>query len=66
MAIPNKKLMELDAQEQALYKALRNWYVTPGIQGEIRNKENVAIQDVLQILERRSASRKAIHADSAS
>jgi hypothetical protein len=35
------------------FKALKAWYLTPGIQGDLRNKENGAVQMVLEVLERR-------------
>ena len=40
-------------QEAEIHKALRSWYMTPGLQRELRNKENEAVQMVLEVLERR-------------
>ena len=58
MLPPTKKSStELQAQENDLYKALRTWYMIPGIQRELRNKENEAVQQVLETLERRRKAR---------
>ena len=39
-----------------MHKALKAWYLTPGIQRDLRNKENGAVQTVLEVLERRRAA----------
>jgi hypothetical protein len=56
MALLKKNTSELQAQENDIHKALKAWYLTPGIQGELRNKENGAVQTVLEVLERRRAA----------
>jgi len=53
MALIKKNASELQTQENEIHKALRAWYVGPGIQRELRKKENEAVQTVLEILERR-------------
>jgi len=53
MAFIKKNASELRTQETEIYKALKSWYMTPGIQRELRNKENEAVQTVLEVLERR-------------
>lgn len=53
MALIKKSASELRTQELEIHKALRNWYLTPGIQRELLNKENQAVQVVLEVLERR-------------
>jgi hypothetical protein len=55
MAFIKKSASELQMQEIEIHKALRSWYMTPGIQRELRNKENEAMQLVLEVLARRSA-----------
>ena len=54
-----KSPLELQAQEIQIHKALRAWYMIPGIQRELRNKENEAVQMVLETLERRRRNQKA-------
>ena len=39
-----------------MHKALKAWYLTPGIQHDLRHKENEAVQTVLEVLERRRAA----------
>ena len=46
-------------QENEVYKALRAWYMIPGIQRELRHKENEAVQTVLEVFETRKRNRKA-------
>ena len=51
MPAPVKKTpTELQTQENEVYKALRTWYMIPGIQRELRHKENEAVQTVLETL----------------
>jgi hypothetical protein len=50
-----KNTSQLPTQEKELHKALKAWYLTPGIQRDLRNKENGAVQTVLEVLERRRA-----------
>lgn len=52
----NKNTSQLQAQENEIHKALKVWYLTPGIQRDLRNKENGAVQMVLEVLERRRAT----------
>jgi hypothetical protein len=59
MPAPVKKTpSELQTQENEVYKALRTWYMIPGIQRELRHKENEAVQTVLETLESRKRNRK--------
>jgi hypothetical protein len=58
VAFIKKNASELKKQEIDIHRALRNWYITPGIQRELRKKENEAVQTVLEVLERRRADRK--------
>jgi hypothetical protein len=53
MADIKKTASELRTEEVQIHKALRNWYLTPGLQRDLRNKENEAVQKVLEVLERR-------------
>jgi hypothetical protein len=53
MAPPIKMAEQLRAQENELYLTLRSWYIQPGIQKDLRSKENEAVQLVLEILDRR-------------
>jgi hypothetical protein len=50
-----KNTPQLQTQENEIHRALKAWYLTPGIQGDLRNKENGAVQTVLEVLERRRA-----------
>jgi hypothetical protein len=59
MGTLTKTASDLHTEEQELYKALRAWYMFPGLQRELRNKENEAVQMVLEILERRRSAQKA-------
>src|SRR4026208_2221027 len=54
-----KSPSELQSQENEVYKALRAWYTIPGIQRELRHKENEAVQTVLEVFESRKRNRKA-------
>jgi hypothetical protein len=56
MALIKKDASQLQAQENDIHKALKTWYLTPGIQRDLRNKENAAVQTVLAVLERRRAA----------
>jgi hypothetical protein len=56
MALLKKNASQLQAQENEIYKALKAWYLTPGIQRDLRHKENGAVQTVLEVLERRRAA----------
>ena len=53
MALLTKNTSQLQTQENDMHKALKAWYLTPGIQRDLRNKENGAVQTVLEVLERR-------------
>jgi hypothetical protein len=53
MALTKKNASEGQTQENEIHKALKTWYISPGIQRELRNKENEAVQTVLELLERR-------------
>jgi len=53
MALLKKNTSQLQTQESDIHKALRAWYLTPGIQRDLRNRENEAVQTVLEVLERR-------------
>ena len=51
-------------QENDIHTALKAWYLAPGIQRDLRNKENEAVQTVLEVLERRrAAAHKTGHPD---
>ena len=56
MALLKKNTSQLQTQENDIHKALKAWYLTPGIQRDLRNKENGAVQTVLEVLERRRAA----------
>ena len=56
MALIKKNAAERQAQEKALHKALRAWYTSPGIQRELRKRENEAMRTVLEVLARRVAA----------
>ena len=56
MALLKNNTSQLQAQEHDMHKALKAWYLTPGIQRDLRNKENGAVQTVLEVLERRRAA----------
>lgn len=64
MAPTKKDPAELQAQENEIHKALRAWYLIPGMQRELRNKENEAVQMVLEIFEKRKKAAKAAAAAS--
>ena len=59
MAMIKKTASELQAQETEIHRALKAWYLTPGMQRELRIKENDAVQTVLEIFERRRRTTKA-------
>ena len=64
MALLNKNTLQLQTQENDIHKALRAWYLFPGLQRDLRNKENEAVQTVLEVLERRrAAARKTVPPD---
>ena len=64
MALIKKNTSDLQAQENDIHKALKAWYLAPGIQRDLRNKENEAVQTVLEVLERRgAAAHKTLHPD---
>ena len=46
MALLKKSASQRQAQENDMHKALKAWYLTPGIQRDLRNKENGAVQMV--------------------
>ena len=52
MALIKNNTSQLQTQENEIHKALRAWYLTPGIQRDLRHKENRALQTVLEVLER--------------
>ena len=58
MKIRHQKAQELKTQEGELLKALRKWYVIPGVQADLRRKENEAVQTLIEVLERRQAAPK--------
>ena len=58
MVLLKKTPSQLQTQEDDLHTALKAWYLTPGIQQDLRNKENDAVQTVLAVLERRTAAFK--------
>lgn len=60
MAMIKKTASELHAQETEIHKALKAWYLTPGMQRELRIKENEAVQTVLEIFERRRRTSKGV------
>jgi hypothetical protein len=67
MAFRKKNTSQLQTQENDIHKALTAWYLTPGIQRDLRNKENGAVQTVLEVLERRrAAAHKTGHPDTLS
>src|SRR5437867_5273991 len=64
MALLKQTTSQLQTQEDDIYKALKAWYLTPGIQRDLRNKENGAVQLVLEVLERRrAAAHKTVRTD---
>ena len=66
MALIKKNTSQLQTQENDIHKALKAWYLTPGIQRDLRNKENGAVQTVLEVLERRRAVHKTGYLDTLS
>jgi len=58
MALIRKTAVEREVQEAELHKALKEWYLAPGLQRELRNKENEAVQTVLEMLARRRTTPK--------
>ena len=67
MALLKKNALQLQTQENDIHKALKAWYLTPGKQRDLRNKENEAVQTVLEVLERRrAAAHKTLHPDTLS
>ena len=67
MAILKKSTAQLQTDENEIHRVLKAWYLTPGIQRDLRNKENEAVQTVLEILERRrAAAHKTVHPDNPS
>ena len=64
MALLMKNAAQLRTQENDIHKALKAWYLTPGIQRDLRHKENEAVQTVLEVLERRlAAAHKTVRTD---
>ena len=64
MVLLKKTTSQLQTQENDIHTALKAWYLTPGIQRDLRNKENGAVQTVLEVLERRrAAAHKTAHPD---
>ena len=67
MVLLRKNASQLQTEENEMHKALKAWYLTPGIQRDLRNKENEAAQTVLESLERRwAAAHKTLHPDTLS
>ena len=67
MVLLKKTPSQLQTQEDDLHTALKAWYLTPGSQRDLRNKENTAVQTVLEVLERRRvAAHKTGHPDTLS
>ena len=56
MALIKNNTAQFQIQENDIHKALKAWYLTPGIQRDLRNKENEAVQTVLEVLDRRRAA----------
>jgi hypothetical protein len=56
MALIKNSATQLQTQENDIHRALKAWYLTPGLQRDLRNKENAAVQTVLEVLDRRRAS----------
>ena len=64
MVLLKNTTSQLQTQENDIHTALKAWYLTPGIQRDLRNKENGAVQTVLEVLERRrAAAHKTVHPD---
>ena len=64
MVFLKKTTSQLQTQENDIHTALKAWYLTPGIQRDLRNNENAAVQAVLEVLERRrKAAYKTGHPD---
>ena len=53
MVFIKKNAAELQTQEIEIHKALKSWYMTPGIPRELRKSKTEAVQVVLEVLERR-------------
>jgi hypothetical protein len=67
MVLLKKTTAQLQTQENDIHEALKAWYLTPGIQRDLRNKENGAVQTILEVLERRrAAAHKTVHPDTRS
>ena len=62
MALIRKTAAEVQLEESEIHKSLKTWYLQPGLQRELRNKENEAVQAVLEILERRCRPAKSANA----
>jgi hypothetical protein len=56
MALIKNSASQLQTQENDIHRALKAWYLTPGLQRDLRNKENDAVQTVLEVLDRRRAT----------
>jgi hypothetical protein len=64
MAFLKKNTSQLQTEENDIHTALKAWYLTPGTQRDLRNKENEAVQTVLEVLKRRRATaHKTVHTD---
>ena len=64
MVLLKNTISQLQTQENDIHTALKARYLTPGIQRDLRNKENGAVQTVLEVLERRrAAAHKTVHPD---
>ena len=64
MVVLKNTTSQRETQENDMHTALKAWYLTPGVQRDPRNKENEAVQTVLEVLERRRAvAHKTGHSD---
>ncbi len=46
MVLLKNTISQRQTQENDIHTALKAWYLTPGIQRDLRNKENEAVQTV--------------------
>ncbi len=64
MRFIQKSAAERLSVEIGVHTTLKAWYLSPGVQRELRRKENEAVQLVIEILERRrAAAEKAARAE---
>ncbi len=57
MAFIKQSASDLQAQERDIHSALKTWYLTPGMQRELRRTENEAVQTVLEVLRLRTTKK---------